>query len=162
MQVSTDDGFSWQTLWSQTVNQGQQWNTQNVDLTPFTGKGVLLRFDRVTGGTWRADVAIDNIAVTGSMSMAPISTNDPFDRYNNNVDFIPSFTLYPNPVNHGVLHFSLNTTMKDYTVYNVSGQRLLNGGIGTEYIDVSTLPSGVYLIEFTTDYGDVIGQFIVE
>jgi chitodextrinase/uncharacterized Ntn-hydrolase superfamily protein len=162
MQVSTDDGFSWQTLWSQTVNQGQQWNTQSVDLTPFTGKGVLLRFDRVTGGTWRADVAIDNIAVTGSMNMAPFSTNDPLDRSNNNVDFIPSFRLYPNPVNHGVLHFSLNTAMKSYTVYNVSGQRLLNGGIGTEYIDVSTLPSGVYLIEFTTDYGNMNGQFIVE
>ncbi len=162
LEISTDNGTIWTSIWSQTVNQGDQWNSQSVDISNYIGGGVQLRFNRFTGGTWRADVAIDNIAVTGTMGMAPISTNDPFDINNNYVDFIPSFTLYPNPVNHGVLHFSLNTTMKAYTVYNVSGQRLLNGGIGTEYIDVSTLPSGVYLIEFATDYGDVIGQFIVD
>jgi chitodextrinase len=162
LEVSIDDAQNWVTIWNQTGNQGNQWNSVSLDVSSYTGGGAQFRFNRLTGGTWQADIAIDNIEVTGSMSASPITTTDPFDGSQTGYDFVPSFTLYPNPVKQGALYFSLNTTMKAYTVYNVSGQRLLSGGIGTEYIDVSSLPSAVYLIEFATDYGKVMGQFIVE
>jgi chitodextrinase/uncharacterized Ntn-hydrolase superfamily protein len=163
LEISTDDGTTWTSIWSQTVNQGDQWNNQSVDISNYVGGGVQLRFNRFTGGTWRADVAIDNIAVSGSMSMSqPISSNGIMSTLSNEDNFIPTFSLYPNPIRHGVLYFSMNTEMTAYSVYNVSGQRLLNGGKGTDYIDVSKLKSGLYFIEFTTNYGNVIGQFIVE
>ncbi|MBT8276827.1 MAG: T9SS type A sorting domain-containing protein, partial [Bacteroidia bacterium] len=157
------NGTIWTSIWSQTLNQGDQWNSQSVDISNYIGGGVQLRFNRITGGTWRADVAIDNIAVSGTMSSAPpFSSNGTLDILQNGDNFIPTFTLYPNPVRQGVLYFSMNTAMTAYSVYNVSGQRLLSGGIGTDFIDVSKLNTGVYFIEFTTDYGNVIGQFIVE
>ncbi|MEL6989717.1 MAG: fibronectin type III domain-containing protein, partial [Bacteroidota bacterium] len=60
LEVSTDSGSSWSSIWNQTGNQGNQWNTVTVDLGAYVGSGIQLRFNRLTGGTWQADVAIDN------------------------------------------------------------------------------------------------------
>ena len=64
LQASVDNGISWTTIWSQTGNQGNQWNTVNVSLASYVGNSVQLRFNRVTGGTWQADIAIDDVSVT--------------------------------------------------------------------------------------------------
>ncbi|MFC4633700.1 S8 family serine peptidase [Dokdonia ponticola] len=60
LEVSTDNGASWSSIWSQTGNQGNQWNTVTIDLAAYLGGAIQLRFNRVTGGTWQSDVAIDN------------------------------------------------------------------------------------------------------
>ena len=60
LEVSTDDGGSWTSIWNQTGDQGNQWNTVTINLAAYLGGGIQLRFNRVTGGTWRSDVAIDN------------------------------------------------------------------------------------------------------
>jgi len=60
LEVSTDDGATWTSIWNQTGNQGNQWNTESIDLGAYTGESnVRLRFDRVTGSTWQADIALD-------------------------------------------------------------------------------------------------------
>ena len=61
LEISDDDGASWTSIWSQTGNQGNQWLDVNVDLSAYVGSNVQLRFNRVTGGTWQADIAIDDI-----------------------------------------------------------------------------------------------------
>ena len=60
LEVSTDDGSSWTSIWSQTGNQGNQWNSVTIDLAAYVGGSIQLRFNRLTGGTWQSDVAIDN------------------------------------------------------------------------------------------------------
>jgi len=60
LEVSTDNGSSWSSIWSQTGNQGNQWNNVTIDLAAYLGGAIQLRFNRVTGGTWQSDVAIDN------------------------------------------------------------------------------------------------------
>ena len=64
LEASFDDGISWNSLWSQTGNQGDVWNNVNIDLSAYLGESVQFRFDRVTGGTWEADIAIDAFNVT--------------------------------------------------------------------------------------------------
>ncbi len=64
LQASTDNGINWTTLWSQTGNQGNAWNSVSIDMAAFVGASVQLRFDRVTGGTWQADIALDNVSMT--------------------------------------------------------------------------------------------------
>ena len=64
LEVSDDDGATWTSLWSQTGNQGNQWNTVSIDLAAYVGGSIQLRFNRITGGTWQADVAIDNVQLT--------------------------------------------------------------------------------------------------
>ncbi|WP_299209724.1 M36 family metallopeptidase [uncultured Dokdonia sp.] len=60
LEVSTDNATSWTSLWSQTGNQGNQWNNVTIDLAAYVGGAIQLRFNRITGGTWQSDVAIDN------------------------------------------------------------------------------------------------------
>ena len=64
LEASTD-GTNWTSIWSQTGNQGNQWNSQSVNLAAYTGATVQLRFNRVTGGTWQADVALDKLELIG-------------------------------------------------------------------------------------------------
>ncbi|TVZ52568.1 M36 family metallopeptidase [Dokdonia sp. Hel_I_53] len=71
LEASTDGGANWSSLWSQTAYQGTAWQTQAVSLSAFAGNAVQLRFVRVTGNTWQADVAVDNTRVTVSGGTDP-------------------------------------------------------------------------------------------
>lgn len=64
LEASTDAGASWSSIWNATGNQGNQWNNVNISLDAFTGGTVQLRFNRLTGGTWQSDVALDFLRVT--------------------------------------------------------------------------------------------------
>jgi len=64
LEASSNNGSTWTTLWSKTGNQGNAWLSQSVDLSAYVGGSVQVRFNRVTGSTWQADIAIDNISVT--------------------------------------------------------------------------------------------------
>ncbi|NQY05815.1 MAG: T9SS type A sorting domain-containing protein, partial [Flavobacteriaceae bacterium] len=65
LEASTD-GSSWTSIWSQSGNQGNSWLSVSVDLAAYLGNSVQLRFNRVTGGTWQADVAVDDVEVSTS------------------------------------------------------------------------------------------------
>jgi len=65
LQASTD-GSSWSTLWSDSGNQGNQWNAASVSLASYTGGTVRLRFVGTTGTSWSSDIAIDDIELSTS------------------------------------------------------------------------------------------------
>lgn len=62
--VSTNNGTSWTTVWTQSGNQGNAWQSATVDLSSYAGSTVKLRFDGTTGTTWQGDMAVDAISVT--------------------------------------------------------------------------------------------------
>jgi len=66
LEITNDEGATWTSIWSQSGNQGNQWNAQSVSLDAYVGSGVQLRFNRFVGSTWQADIAIDDIALTSS------------------------------------------------------------------------------------------------
>ncbi|WP_114492417.1 choice-of-anchor J domain-containing protein [Candidatus Ulvibacter alkanivorans] len=66
LEISDDNGSSWTPLWSQTGNQGNAWRSQSVNLSGYIGGSVQLRFNRTTGSTWQADIAIDNVTMTNT------------------------------------------------------------------------------------------------
>jgi chitodextrinase/uncharacterized Ntn-hydrolase superfamily protein len=67
MEVSLDGGDNWTSIWNQTGNQGNTWLSQSIDLASYLGESaVMVRFNRLTGGTWQADIAIDNIILTAT------------------------------------------------------------------------------------------------
>ncbi|WP_299255918.1 T9SS type A sorting domain-containing protein [uncultured Aquimarina sp.] len=70
VEVSTDQGVNWTSIWSQTGNQGNSWKNVIIDLSSYTGGGIQLRFNRVTGATWQADIAIDKVAVLNTIVSA--------------------------------------------------------------------------------------------
>ncbi|MEL0457596.1 M14 family zinc carboxypeptidase, partial [Flavobacteriaceae bacterium SZ-1-7] len=64
LEISNDDGSTWTSLWSQSGEQGTAWLLVNIDLTSYAGGSAQLRFNRFVGGTWRADIAVDDINLT--------------------------------------------------------------------------------------------------
>ncbi len=75
LQVSTNEGSSWSSIWSLSGNQGNQWNEESVSLNSYVGQSsVQLRFVGTTGSSWSSDIAIDDLALTtsgGSDTSAP-------------------------------------------------------------------------------------------
>ena len=50
LSASTNGGSSWQTIWSLLGNQGNLWQTAQVDLSSYNGSTVSFKF---TGGNWK-------------------------------------------------------------------------------------------------------------
>ena len=70
-------------------------------------------------------------------------------------------TLYPNPVKQ-ILNISLlDSEGKDYVIYNVVGQ-VVGKGLFTETLDVSSLQSGVYILEINTANEKMQKRFVKE
>ena len=66
VEATTNDA-SWASLWSQSGNQGNQWNSVDISLDAYVGGTVKLRIVGTTGNGWSSDIAIDDLAVsTGS------------------------------------------------------------------------------------------------
>lgn len=61
---ASTDGTTWTGLWSNSGNQGNQWNAIDVDLTSYAGGTVKLRLVGTTGNGWSSDIAIDDLSVT--------------------------------------------------------------------------------------------------
>ncbi len=97
LEISDDDGVTWTSIWNQSGNKGNTWNTANLDLAAYSGSNIQLRFNRFVGGTWQADIAIDDFSISvpaiptcsdgiqngdetgvdcGGSSCAPCSTSD--------------------------------------------------------------------------------------
>ncbi|MDY8135083.1 choice-of-anchor B family protein [Aquimarina sp. 2201CG5-10] len=150
LEASADDGASWTSLWSQTGNQGNSWKTVNIDLAAYTGAGVQLRFNRITGSTWQADIAIDNVALTTSASRVAISAPEK-----------TTLTIFPNPVQGAILNVSMNhRDVSEYEIKNFVGQ-LVSKGTVTNTIDISTLNTGVYFLQVITN-GEILSKRFVK
>ena len=61
---ASNDGTTWTNLWTNSGNQGNQWNAIDVDLASYAGGTVKIRLVGTTGNGWSSDIAIDDLAVT--------------------------------------------------------------------------------------------------
>ena len=61
LEITVDEGLTWTSIWSETGNKGNSWQTVNVDISAYIGNGIQICFNRITGGTWQADIALDNL-----------------------------------------------------------------------------------------------------
>ena len=75
VQVSSNDGASWNNELTLSGNKGNQWNDASIDLNNYLGTTIKIRLVGTTGGGWRSDLAIDDLNVTavnaGSDTQAP-------------------------------------------------------------------------------------------
>ncbi|WP_438426104.1 choice-of-anchor B family protein [Aquimarina macrocephali] len=156
VEASTNDGASWTSIWSKTGNQGNSWNTINLDLSQYIGEALKLRFNRVTGATWQADIAIDNISLTTSVAAnsSLVSTEN------------ISFSVFPNPVQGSIMNVfmsdkSASKEPSNFEIKNFVGQ-LVGKGVVKNTIDVSNLKTGVYFLQITTKKQGVITKRFVK
>ncbi len=155
LEASADNGASWTSIWSETGNKGNSWQTANVDLATYAGGSVQLRFNRVTGSTWQADIAIDNVNLTSSSSSKRGSGDI--------IDEAFELSIYPNPVKGNYLNVSTFSDNIDYRIFNIVGQLVSNGKLNSKRIDVSSLDAAVYIIEFNSSNEEkIVKRFIKE
>ncbi|MEW7289812.1 choice-of-anchor B family protein [Aquimarina sp. 2304DJ70-9] len=149
VEASSDDGASWTSIWSQTGNQGNSWNTINLNISQYTGGALKLRFNRVTGSTWQADIAIDDISITSD------STVNSTAAVQNKVKLI----IYPNPVTEAInISPSINKSA-NFEIRNFLGQ-LIKEGTVINTIDVNSLKSGAYFLRIVTDNKVLSSRFV--
>lgn len=70
-------------------------------------------------------------------------------------------SIYPNPAKHTLNISLVDGAGKDYIIYNVIGQ-VVGKGSFTESLDVSSLQSGVYMLEVNTDNNKLMKRFVKE
>ena len=82
LQASTN-GTSWNNIWSKSGNQGNSWQTADVDMSAYAGEIVKLRYVGTTGTTWQGDMAVDNIAMKtgGGTGATDVTLTLVFDNY---------------------------------------------------------------------------------
>ena len=155
VEASNDNGTSWSSIWTESGNKGNQWLTASIDLSDYLGDTVQLRFNRVTGSTWQADIAIDNVSLTNTQASS--NTNFADDSLFNLSD--GSFKLYPNPTKN-VLNVQLTTTVENsFRIINSIGQVVKTGKLNTKSIEVSQLKTGVYLLEINDGEERLVKKF---
>ena len=74
VQASTD-GTNWTNVWTDSGNNGNQWNSTSVNLDAYVGGNVKLRIVGTTGNGWSSDIAVDGLSMTavnaGADTQAP-------------------------------------------------------------------------------------------
>jgi hypothetical protein len=162
LEASNDTGLSWTTIRSESGNKGNSWFNVNLDISQYVGGSVQLRFNRITGGTWQADIAIDNIALKTSLAARQETTETKDQDVATVIDISSAntLTIFPNPVRGSVLNIKLdNGNVSSYRIINLYGQSVLKGTAGNQ-IKVEKLQSGVYFIEVSDGNNTLTKKFV--
>ncbi len=136
LEASSDNGATWDTVWSRAGNQGNSWQSASVDLATYTGGALQLRFNGVTGNTWQGDMAIDDVNL--SEAGGPSTCTD--------VALTLNFDDYPQETS--------------WQITNNNNQVVASGGTYASQPDGSTLTlteclePGTYTLTILDSYGD--------
>lgn len=165
LEASNDNGATWTTLWSLTGNQGNQWITQTIDLTTYVGNSVQLRFNRITGGIWQADFALDLIELNGTSFT---NTGIPFGKSqfstkNTSVISSRDIKLYPNPAENGTPIQIQSVIDMSFEVFTSQGKRIYTGAKNERSIQTQQLSRGVYFVRFKDENNiSITKRFIIK
>ncbi|MEM9849300.1 MAG: proprotein convertase P-domain-containing protein, partial [Bacteroidota bacterium] len=69
LQISTDGGGNWATIWEEAGNKGDQWLKQYISLAEWNGQIVRFRFIGEGGSGAAGDIALDNLVFYGSQDL---------------------------------------------------------------------------------------------
>ncbi|MEZ4781447.1 MAG: metallophosphoesterase [Flavobacteriaceae bacterium] len=159
LEASADNGNSWSSIWNSSGNLGNSWQLAIVDLSAYLGNTVQLRFNRFVGGTWQADIAIDNINLTTSVGAR--TPNDKLLDIDDNM--ISSFLIYPIPASRTLFVDCkmYNGTKATISLYNIRGSLVKTVNLDGDYsepqkIDLDKFSDGLYLLVMKDLNGNVL------
>ncbi len=69
LEITTDGGNTWTTLWQRLGNQGNQWEKAFIDLSTYHSLNVQFRFTGSGGAGFAGDIALDEIRFYGSLDL---------------------------------------------------------------------------------------------
>jgi hypothetical protein len=160
IEVSTNDGNSWEPQCGKFTNEGSEnggqptgeplydgtqneWVLEEIDLNDYLGEEILVRFqfesdNGVSGdGFYFDDLAI-NIIDDGTLSILDVEESQ--------------FNIYPNPVND-ILNITTPSTDYSIEIFNLQGQLIReNKNVsGSQTLDYSSYSKGIYIMKLTSE-----------
>ncbi|NAS31742.1 T9SS type A sorting domain-containing protein [Flavobacteriaceae bacterium R38] len=151
LEASNDNGASWAQVWVRSGDQGNTWNSANVDLSSFTGNSVQLRYVATSGTSWQGDMAVDDVSLT-TTNTTSIGDNTIDLSNSSNQQGILEIQFYPNPVRDNILRIVTPTRSKmNYRIMNLLGQTVGRGEVSNNSVNVQDLSDGTYIIEVETE-----------
>ncbi|MES2573902.1 MAG: T9SS type A sorting domain-containing protein [Bacteroidota bacterium] len=134
----------------------QSGNTITLSGPDFTGITSPITFRiygwnaETTGGTF----SVDDVVITGSIAITTLGVNQ---------NEITGLSIYPNPVNKGILYITSNSnTEKSITIFDVLGKQVLNTNTSNNSVNVLSLKGGSYIVKITEDGKTGTKKIIIE
>ncbi|NNC86602.1 MAG: T9SS type A sorting domain-containing protein, partial [Bacteroidia bacterium] len=137
-------------------NFNDQWLPGSVDLNPYSGQIINVRFRGITGNGWMSDLALDDIGVST------------FTSIDDNAG-LANINVYPNPATD-MVHISLgNLQAKDatITILDALGRTVYTEEVNSPAntykteIDVNLFEAGAYIIQVENNSGIKNSKLIV-
>lgn len=170
LQISTNGGKTWSTIWSKSGSQGSGWKVDVVDLSDYFGV-VKLRFNGVTGLSFTSDMALDNIHIVPHLTN---NNNRMATEEAEEEETEPSkisIKNYPNPFqNFTTIEYTLvEETPATLTITDVSGKivaqpfanKQQDRGTHKVEFQASNLPPGLYFYTLQTGAQKVTKQMLI-
>ena len=164
VQVSTNCGANWVTLWSKTGNSlatagssnsnymnptATDYKTAIVDLSSYAGQdNVIIKWEFTSGNG--NNIWVDDVNITNGPLPVAVETVD-----NSNL------SIYPNPVKD-VLTINYDKTISQVDVYDVNGKLVKTFTTVSDNINVSELSKGVYMLNMQTEDGLIVKSIVKE
>ncbi len=162
VEVSLNAGASWEEIWVLSGNQGDVWHTASIDLSPYVGEIIKLRFAGVPGPV-RSDMAIDAVSITDGGN-APAGLSPVGD------DALQVSALYPNPASDWltVVINSPESRRVTVLVFDQLGRSTpmgtvdLQPGANEVSLSLATLNAGLHFLALQHADGREVARFVVE
>jgi subtilisin family serine protease len=78
LQVTDDGGTTWNSLWGESSDQGDNWYYASASLSAYAGSTIQLRFAGETGNSFTSDMAIDDIVISDVVPCSATITSYPY------------------------------------------------------------------------------------
>ncbi|MEM6830042.1 MAG: T9SS type A sorting domain-containing protein [Bacteroidota bacterium] len=137
LEISTDGGFEWTTLWIESGNQGNAWNTASIDLSAYVGNSARLRFNRMIGSSKAADVALEYITIT-----------DGDGCFEDEITLSITLDNFPQETSWVLEDASGVVASNSYSIANPDGSTVVE--------EIGALPEGDYIFTIDDTFGDGI------
>jgi hypothetical protein len=140
VEISTNNGTTWTTVWSLSGNQGNQWQKASINLQPYNNGATRIRLRGVAISN-TSDMAVDAfyIGPAGGNQYAPFESTEQG----------PTLSVSPNPSN-GIFNLKVaqSAGFERFEVLNASGQIITEQVITDPLtrIDLSAQPTGLYYL----------------
>lgn len=160
VEISTNNGVSWTTVWTLSGNQGNQWRKATVDLQPYNNGTTRIRFRGVTASN-TSDMALDALYIgpasgsqnlqAASLQASPVSP--------------AALKVYPNP-STGMIYFDAAEAQEcsKVEVFNYAGQKVWTSPNKEplQQIDLSNQADGIYLLRAIIDGAAVVKKIMIK
>ncbi|WP_452230553.1 S8 family serine peptidase [Lacinutrix sp. MEBiC02404] len=139
-------------------NSGSDWRTEIVDITPYIGEQILLRFININD--YSNSTFLDNINLTKEVNPLSIAENE----------LENAISVYPNPSEADVF-IHINTTIGNtyqIELLNNLGQNITSisktrfSQSAQQRLDVSKYAAGLYFVKIKVDNQEVVKKLIIK